>query len=339
MDDEDSRGRSICAGCDRPASVCLCAFLPQEQIVCPCEVVLLQHPKERKQKNRSAWIAERCITGVRTVVGRRLSADRRSAPSALARLWETPERCAVVFPGAESRPLEEVAATVQLLVFLDATWRFAQEMLRASPALKSIVKVEIQPPLGASPQFLVRKPMMLRPLMRTSRGADDDDGTSNEDGEVVKARSAVDAEGDLPEATEAVEDECGAAPRWGFCTAEAVALAVDSVCAARICHEEPKNQRRYGNGQLGRECTEGTKPMSGRAWGVVAAVVRGHVEMQLSTMVKRDQRVKHRPERPGYVQDLYEPYRVSSGYVATAATTASASFAPIPSDAASNIAM
>lgn len=266
--------RTVCTGCDRPSSVCLCTLLPSAPLQCPCEVVLLQHPKERRQKNRSAWIAERCIANVRTVVGRRLT-DRESAPQGTSLIWDEPERCAVVFPSPDARPLEEVAGSVELLLFLDATWQFAQEMLRASPALDNVLKVVIVPPAGATPQFLVRKPLLLRKSGSPLPGAGTGDGRCS----------------DPP------EDPC-APPRWGFCTAEAVALARDAVCAARAS----------GSSCSSAAKESGCASLPGPAWQAVGEVVRGHVAMQLA----RVQKVRHRPERPGYMPDLYQAYRAST---------------------------
>lgn len=273
--DVEKGPREFCSACGRPASVCLCALLPSQPVPSPCEVVLFQHPKERRQKNRSGWIAERCIARVSTVTGRRL-AERDAAPAALQRLWDEPEACAVVFPSDDCKPLREVSKDVKLLLFLDATWRFAQEMLRSSPALAAIVKVELQPPQGACPQFVVRKPVKFSAPVPSdpaviSRGDGDRDGDG--DGALASA--------DCPP---------GAEEKWGFCTAEAVALAVDAVNAAR-----------EGRGHNTLEAT-------GPAWDIVGAVVRGHVELQLS----RTREVRHRPERPGYLPGLYEQYSVAS---------------------------
>lgn len=263
--------RDVCSSCSRPASVCLCSLFPKEPLPCPCEVVLFQHPKERKQKNRSGWIAERCISRVSTAIGRRL-AERDAAPAVLHRLWDEPEACAIVFPSKDSKPLEEIAKSLKLLVFLDATWRFAQEMLKSSPALANVAKVELRPPPGASPQFLVRKPVKLGSSNPTDSGKQSK-GEGSSDGEHDGARTAADCPARL-------EDD-----RWGFCTAEAVALAIDAMTAAKLTEGEHT-----------------TPETIGPAWEAVGVVVQGHVESQLS----RTRNVRHRPERPGYLPGLYE---------------------------------
>merc|ERR1712187_634134 len=72
----------------------------------------------------------------------------------------------------------------------------------------------------------------------------------------------------------------------------AVALAVDTVSAARGAANEAEASP--GAAEFGL----------GPAWRAVGAVIRCHVEMQLA----RVRQVRHRPERPGYVQDLYKSY-------------------------------
>ncbi|CAK0812744.1 unnamed protein product [Prorocentrum cordatum] len=66
--------RAMCAFCDRPCSVCLCAELPQREeglLRCPMRVVLLQHPQERRQKHQSDLFLLRTLSDVSVVVGRR----------------------------------------------------------------------------------------------------------------------------------------------------------------------------------------------------------------------------------------------------------------------------
>mmetsp|Transcript_21419 Transcript_21419/g.47491 ORF Transcript_21419/g.47491 Transcript_21419/m.47491 type:complete len:287 (-) Transcript_21419:261-1121(-) len=242
--------RAMCRSCDRPASVCLCSCLPTEPLRCPCEVVLLQHPKERRQKNRSAWIAERCIDGLQCVVGRRL-VERSAAPPSLHPLWDAPEACAVVYPCGDARPLEEIAGHVKLLLFIDATWRFAQEMLVSSPVLLPVTKVELRPMPGVKPQFLVRKPLQL-----SAGQAAPGPGRSSIAAERLAGKAAAAAD-DAPRCAGGSSDEGLTEPcapvKWGFCTAEAVAIAVDVVCAARAqgCEQGcPQPAPGPGQGQI-----------------------------------------------------------------------------------------
>merc|ERR1719264_1367634 len=88
--EEDSRARAqrraVCAGCGRPKSVCLCAAFPALQLPADLRsVLLLRHPKERRQKHQSAWLLERCLAGVRRYEARRLP---NSPPAGLEFLYD-----------------------------------------------------------------------------------------------------------------------------------------------------------------------------------------------------------------------------------------------------------
>ncbi|CAE7211075.1 Dtwd2 [Symbiodinium sp. CCMP2456] len=199
-------GRPMCAGCGRPVRACICASLPSEPLALPSgleSVLLLRHPKERRQKHQSAWILERCVRGVRQHVTRRLPSE---VPIGLEHLYREPESCLLVFPGPGARPLKEVLdAKVRHLILVDATWRFAREMAAVSESgdpLSRIQRVELTPPSGTRPVFVVRKPLLLGNT-RELEATDGHDFVASED------------------------------ERWGFSTAEAAALALDEISERR----------------------------------------------------------------------------------------------------------
>ncbi|CAE7918705.1 Dtwd2 [Symbiodinium necroappetens] len=199
-------GRPMCEGCGRPVRTCICASLPSEPLALPSgleSVLLLRHPKERRQKHQSAWILERCVRGVRQHVTRRLPSE---VPIGLEHLYREPESCLLVFPGPGARPLKEVLdAKVRHLILVDATWRFAREMAAVSESgdpLSRIQRVELTPPSGTRPVFVVRKPLLLGNT-RELEAADGHDFVASED------------------------------ERWGFSTAEAAALALDEISELR----------------------------------------------------------------------------------------------------------
>lgn len=207
-DEDDSPAqrsrRPMCAKCTRPQRACICSSLPSSPIRLPSgleSILLLRHPKERRQKHQSAWILERCVSGVRQHVSRRLprALQSKSIPSGLEHIYEQPQSCLLVFPGAGARPLRDVLDPgVKHLILVDATWRFAREMAAAVPEkddpLGRIRRVELSPPPETRPVFVVRKPMLL--------------------------------------AREEEEEQ------WGFSTAEAAALAIDEVAQLRRTPKE-----------------------------------------------------------------------------------------------------
>lgn len=191
-------GRTMCATCTRPQRVCICSSLPSRPLQLPTgleSILLLRHPKERRQKHQSAWILERCISGVRQHVSRRLpiALQSQSLPCGLEHIYDEPQSCLLVFPGPGAKPLRDVLDPgVKHLILVDATWRFAREMAAVlrekDDPLGKIRRVELTPPADTRPVFVVRKPMLL-----------------------------------------AKEEE----EQWGFSTAEAAALAIDEVAQLR----------------------------------------------------------------------------------------------------------
>ncbi len=58
------RKRKLCTRCDRPLATCICSALPQRPIISlqNCRIVVLQHPHEKRRKNRSLPIVELCFS-------------------------------------------------------------------------------------------------------------------------------------------------------------------------------------------------------------------------------------------------------------------------------------
>ena len=134
--------RVICPRCERPqARACLCAALPDQRLALQhCHVLALQHPHEIKRKNRSLFLAEFCLTvdSITRVRTRRWQPGRSSQD--LARLLAPERRVWLIYPHAQAKSLSQALEERQqqsppsplTLIFLDATWKFAAEMERAS---------------------------------------------------------------------------------------------------------------------------------------------------------------------------------------------------------------
>lgn len=289
--------RPMCEGCGRPLVACLCSALPDTPLPLPAGlagVLLLRHPKERCQKHQSAWILERCLAGVKQHTTRRLPPGSRAARQGgpdracpalapkpgLEGIYEDPASYLLIFPAVGAKPLSEVLNdSVRYLVFVDATWRFAREMVAASEPLSTLQCAVLTPPPGIRPVFVVRKPALLG-------GA-----------------SAGTAEADVDGSPRQQEQHDDA--RWGFSTAEAVALAVDAV-----------RTQRAGSGSI---------PDASEAWRVVARAVGTYAQIQLSHTAAP----RHCPDRPGYIPRLYEGHAARAAAAVAAATGAAA--APVAS--------
>lgn len=173
-DSNRKKKRQICDICQRPApQVCICEALPAtKQHLSNVKVIILQHPKEFKHKNRSVPILELCWRSedLKLAVGRRLGDQ---LPNDCQALLQPPHLPVLVFPLTreeeatskqssdmssktslqESLSLKELHVKIDewkknqvssntgtddntepkvILLALDATWKYAREMHKAN---------------------------------------------------------------------------------------------------------------------------------------------------------------------------------------------------------------
>lgn len=153
--------RDLCFRCLRAASVCTCAliapFSPR------FEVVLLQHPKERKNSIGTARMTHLCITNSRLIAGVEFDGNRE-----VETILDDPANAGhVLFPGPTAievdrlgeAPLASPALALdgrKLVVFvIDGTWAQAKGMLRKSARLGNLPRVSFQP--SRTSNYRVRK--------------------------------------------------------------------------------------------------------------------------------------------------------------------------------------
>ncbi len=143
--------RDQCYRCLRATSVCTCAliapFSPRFGIV------LLQHPKERKNSIGTARMTHLCIANSRLIAG----VEFDGHPEVDALLDDPANACHVLFPGPTAievdrlghDPLASPALGLgrrKLIVFvIDGTWAQAKGMLRKSARLGTLPRVSFQP--------------------------------------------------------------------------------------------------------------------------------------------------------------------------------------------------
>lgn len=139
--------RSMCAGCGRPSSVCLCDAMPSPPLHLQTRLLILQHPHEVKHKLATVPVLARCVHPCHVVVGRRLHSENWPFPSLPTEQGHT----LLLFPGPGATELHTFQETVnhtspqevceaavseeaatRTLVVVDGTWEHAQEMVKAS---------------------------------------------------------------------------------------------------------------------------------------------------------------------------------------------------------------
>jgi DTW domain-containing protein YfiP len=141
--------RPLCVRCLRAKAVCLCAgirsFSPFFQ------VVLLQHPKERKNSIGTARFTHLTLSNSRLIAGSEFETD----PAVNLLLGDAENYCVVLFPGPSSVNISDhrdefvssIPAKVdgtprRLVVFvIDGTWAHAKGMIRRSLRLAELPRI------------------------------------------------------------------------------------------------------------------------------------------------------------------------------------------------------
>ncbi|MBC7384596.1 MAG: DTW domain-containing protein [Cryobacterium sp.] len=151
--------RGLCIRCLRADSVCYCRHL--DPISPSFEVVLLQHPKERKNTIGTARMTHLCLANSRLLSGIGFEND----PTANGLIDDPGNFCVVLFPGPDAVNVSENAETFlarvrskskNLVVFvIDGTWSQARGMIRKSPRIASLPQICFTPKIPS--QYKVRK--------------------------------------------------------------------------------------------------------------------------------------------------------------------------------------
>ncbi len=122
--------RAMCAGCQRPQSVCLCEHFVS--LRAPCRVLILQHSNEQKQALATVPLLQACLSPLTVLVGEDFSSCEE-----VARLLKNKNTCRVVYPspgaqewnvttGQIKKP--QTKESIDTLIILDGTWRKAKKI-------------------------------------------------------------------------------------------------------------------------------------------------------------------------------------------------------------------
>ncbi|MBS1961816.1 MAG: DTW domain-containing protein [Bdellovibrionales bacterium] len=154
--------RPLCLRCLRAGSVCLCSTI--EPFGTFFDVVLLQHPKERKNSIGTARFTHLSLRNSRLVAG----AEFDGHPEVEALLADPTKYAVVLFPGesavnvSESRDAflasipGDSSGPKRLVIFvIDGTWSQARGMLRKSARLAALPRISFT--LDRPSQYKVRK--------------------------------------------------------------------------------------------------------------------------------------------------------------------------------------
>ena len=150
--------RNYCAACERPASVCICRYLPSPPVASAIHTVILMHPKESERACCTAPLVARSLENCDLLLGRELG-DFKGKCAILDAAIASPEATAVLFPGPDAFDLSDVGGgddamgpplpRVRYLIVFDGTWRYAREMFeRNRRHLQGATQVFFSKPFG-----------------------------------------------------------------------------------------------------------------------------------------------------------------------------------------------
>jgi DTW domain-containing protein YfiP len=146
--------RIVCHQCDRLVQICICAALPRTRIrLHRTHCFILQHSHELRHKNRSVPIVELCIDPESITVhpGKILPTGADDTKNKhFKSLFQDENPAWLIYPSNDSisltRAIQKLNDSelqhndhqdiqVVTLIFIDATWRFAKEMIRKNEDL------------------------------------------------------------------------------------------------------------------------------------------------------------------------------------------------------------
>lgn len=151
--------RGLCLRCLRAEAVCLCADI--RPLTPTFRVVLLQHPKERKNTIGTARLTHLCLSNSILIPGVEFDQD-----TSVNCLLDDPKNfCVTLFPGEKSINVSESAHDFfgyqtgdprTLVVFvIDGTWAHAKGMLRKSLRIAALPQIRFTPTIPSN--YRVRK--------------------------------------------------------------------------------------------------------------------------------------------------------------------------------------
>lgn len=138
--------RELCTQCLRASAVCFCEELAPFKL--PFQIVILQHPKERKNSIGTARLTHLSLEGSLLFGGVGFDDDER-----VNSILDSPEHhCVLLYPGSSALDLgthgqQLLNSDTRLVIFvIDGTWAHAKTMLRKSSRILALPRVAFDSP-------------------------------------------------------------------------------------------------------------------------------------------------------------------------------------------------
>lgn len=135
--------REWCWRCRRPQSACWCDAVPSLRP--KLEVVIVQHPRERKVAIGTARMVHLALEGSRLVEGLALQ-THPALKDVVADVAAHPEGTVLLFPDDDALPLSHyVAHPPRRLIVVDGTWVQAKKLITENPWLAALPRLSFSP--------------------------------------------------------------------------------------------------------------------------------------------------------------------------------------------------
>jgi len=126
----ENHGRPTCYCCFRPCAHCICSLI--ESFTAHCDILVLQHPHERRKYHGSAKLVTSAIRNATLLRGIVI-------PEEEFRLAVRGRAPVLLFPCLRASPCEEVVLQANhLLIALDGTWSEARKIYNRNPYLHNL---------------------------------------------------------------------------------------------------------------------------------------------------------------------------------------------------------
>jgi DTW domain-containing protein YfiP len=142
----------MCAGCERPIAVCVCAHVRPQRT--QTRVLILQHPRERHVPINTVRLARLSLPDAVVRRGVDFAGDPVVADAIAGRDGAPPAYLLFPGPNAVDLALERPPGPITLVV-LDGTWWQARKLLRRNPALGALPQLRLAP--AAPSRYRIRR--------------------------------------------------------------------------------------------------------------------------------------------------------------------------------------
>ncbi|MGS2720984.1 tRNA-uridine aminocarboxypropyltransferase [Paraglaciecola aestuariivivens] len=133
--------RPLCPQCAYPQSTCLCAWI--KPVKAPCELIILQHPKETNHAKNTVKLLKLGLTNLQVIQGEHPEAFYQLSQQ----VRDNKDHYVLCYPNQNSQAIETLslenksqllANQQKAVILIDASWRKALKMWHLNPWLHEL---------------------------------------------------------------------------------------------------------------------------------------------------------------------------------------------------------